>query len=260
MFALNKDGWHYFNKKNNSFETCNSLQFNEKVFDRPVTFKNLLPEHTKNFLPVFSGTKILCVGRNYRKHAVELGNEVPKRPLWFLKPPSAITKAGESVIIPENVGRIDYEGEVCLIIGRECKNVSINEAQDCIGAITIGFDITARELQKSDGQWTRAKGFDTFLPLATCAAPYNDSWKKSILSVKLNNLLVQKSSLDMMVFGFEQLVSDISKCMTLYPGDLIMTGTPEGVGPIKDQDLLEITLCGACVMKFAVTCKGPVPE
>jgi 2-keto-4-pentenoate hydratase/2-oxohepta-3-ene-1,7-dioic acid hydratase in catechol pathway len=256
MFVFARSGWKYFDKNQKRFLNTDSIEFNEKVFNRSLTFVSLNKEQTRSFLPVFSGSKILCVGRNYVKHAAELGNKVPERPLWFSKPPSAIIGPDEKIQIPSDIGRVDYEGEVCLLIGRKCKNVSEKEAEKVIGGVTIGLDITARDLQKSDGQWTRAKGFDTFLPLANCAAPYSDAWKKAILIVRLNKIVVQESSLENMVFGFARLVSDISQCMTLNPGDLIMTGTPDGVGPIKDKDLIEIELSGPCQLRFAISCEG----
>ncbi len=208
----------------------------------------------KSEKPVFTGTKILCVGRNYRKHAAELGNEVPETPLWFSKPPSSIIGEGQTVVIPESAGRIDFEGELALIIGTTAKNVRPDEAEKYIAAVTACFDITARELQKQDGQWTRAKGFDTFLPIADYAVEYTPEWKQGSLEVKKNNQIVQKDSFASMVFGFSHLISHISACMTLEPGDLILTGTPDGVGPISTGDRLSIVVCAGQEVVLSVNC------
>ncbi|MDN5280740.1 MAG: hypothetical protein PWR01_4705 [Clostridiales bacterium] len=255
MFGYNHDGWHYFSQETRKWQSAGSKQFSADFSKKSSQCLNLTQEEKAGMLPAFSGSKILCVGRNYRKHAAELGNDVPARPLWFSKPPSAIIGPDESVIIPENAGRIDYEGELVLLIGRRCRNIEPAQAAEFIGGVTFGFDMTARELQRSDGQWTRAKGFDTFLPLASVVAPYSPAWKESELEVRLNGEIVQKSSLRAMVFGFEELVADISACMTLEPGDLIMTGTPEGVGPVKTGDRLEGSISGPCRIDLAVSCR-----
>jgi 2-keto-4-pentenoate hydratase/2-oxohepta-3-ene-1,7-dioic acid hydratase in catechol pathway len=255
MFALKDGKWHCFERKAGIWHDTGSKSFDEAIagkavdnFDLPISSRNGLE-------PAFSGSKILCVGRNYLKHAQELGNDVPSRPLWFSKPPSAIIGDGGEVELPEGFGRIDYEGELVLVIGRRCRNVSLDKALDYIGGVTAGFDMTARDLQKSDGQWTRAKGFDTFLPLASVVAPFCEEWRSATLEVRLNSRQVQYSSLTAMVFGFAELIADISACMTLEPGDLIMTGTPEGVGPVKSGDRLEMTISGPCVIDLSVSCR-----
>ncbi len=252
MFARKKEGWFFFDSKRNSWMDSGCKKPGAELFDLSNNFVNL--SHQASMLPVFSGSKILCVGRNYRKHSAELGNDVPDRPLWFSKPPSAIIGHGEKVILPQGYGRIDYEGELVLVIGRRCSRVSIAEAPAYIGGVTGGFDITARDLQKSDGQWTRAKGFDTFLPLASIVAPYSEEWCEAELEVRLNGDRVQYSSIAAMVFGFAELVADISACMTLEPGDLIMTGTPEGIGPVKAGDHLQLKLSGPCEINLEACC------
>lgn len=255
MFAIKNNSWCSFDRQTEKWQSCGSLDFSNllgtstnEIFTLPISARQGLQ-------PAFSGSKILCVGRNYRKHAQEMGNEVPSRPLWFSKPPSAIIGEGGAVILPQGFGRIDYEGELILIIGKRCKNASVEEADTYIGGVTVGFDMTARELQKSDGQWTRAKGFDTFLPLSSIVAPYCEEWARAEIEVRLNGERVQHSSLSALVFGFSQLIADISACMTLEPGDLIMTGTPEGVGPVKGGDRLEVALTGPCSIDLSVTCR-----
>lgn len=255
MFSLTKSGWQYLKVNEDSWTETRSEKFSPELLNAAANFVTLPANKQTRLLPAFSGTKILCVGRNYRKHAAEMGNDVPARPLWFSKPPSAIIGNNHKVKIPVGFGRVDYEGELVLVIGKKCHNVSRENACQYIGGVTVGLDMTARELQKSDGQWTRAKGFDTFFPLSSIVAPYSQAWKKAELEVQLNGKIVQKSSIQAMVFGFEELIADISACMTLEPGDLIMTGTPEGVGPVKSGDALTVSLSGPCKMDLHVTCE-----
>ena len=255
MFARKDGRWHCFDRNAGLWHDTGARNFDE-TFNVKAAENFTLPISARSGLePAFSGSKILCVGRNYLKHAQELGNDVPARPLWFSKPPSAIIGEGGEVVLPKGFGRIDYEGELILVIGRRCRNVVRDEAFAYIAGVTAGFDMTARELQKSDGQWTRAKGFDTFLPLASVVAPFCEEWQSANLEVRLNSERVQYSSLNAMVFQFAELIADISACMTLEPGDLIMTGTPEGVGPVKAGDQLEITISGPCVIDLAVSCR-----
>ncbi len=253
MYYRNQSGWHYFAADIKDWRDTASVRFDERVIRHAGNC--MINEHCPaDALPAFSGSKIICVGRNYRKHAEELGNDVPARPLWFSKPPSSIIGGGQQVILPKDYGRIDYEGELAMIIGRRAKNVSIEQACDYIGGVTACFDMTARDLQKSDGQWTRAKGFDTFLPLACLVAPFSPEWKRGMLEVWKNNELVQKDRFSSMVFDFAELVADLSACMTLEPGDLILTGTPEGVGPVVPGDRLKMTISGPAIINLAVTC------
>ncbi|HNX77374.1 MAG TPA: fumarylacetoacetate hydrolase family protein [Candidatus Rifleibacterium sp.] len=248
MFYLSRQGWHYYSIKDRSWNSTGSHLFNEQLSKNVAAEQLVDLKHgvqiPDDALPPFSGSKILCVGRNYRKHAAELGNDVPERPLWFSKPPSSIIGEGGTVKIPANAGRIDYEGELALLIGRRASNVSHDEALACIGGVTASLDMTARDLQKSDGQWTRAKGFDTFLPLASLVAPFTSAWSSGSISVRKNDLIVQQSDFSAMVFGFATLIADISACMTLEPGDIILTGTPEGIGPVTDGDRLQVEISG----------------
>ncbi|HAE39048.1 MAG TPA: hypothetical protein DCG57_10475 [Candidatus Riflebacteria bacterium] len=253
MYYRDQDGWNYFASNGKQWCKTGSKIFDERVvaFGKQSALTESSPAQA---LPAFSGSKIVCVGRNYRKHAAELGNDVPDRPLWFSKPPSAIIGDGQQVVLPQGYGRIDYEGELALLISRRARNISVDAAGDYIGGVTACFDMTARELQKSDGQWTRAKGFDTFLPLAALVAPFTPDWSRGILEVWKNNDLVQKSPFSAMVFGFAELVADLSACMTLEPGDLILTGTPEGIGPVAPGDHLKITISGPSLISLAVNC------
>ena len=261
MFYLSHNGWNYFSFAEKSWISTGLKDFNQPFLQQAQAhgFHDLARQDVwlpPDALPAFSGSKILCVGRNYRKHAAEMGNDVPARPLWFSKPPSSIIGEGGRVILPPEAGRIDYEGELALIIGKRAARVSLDEAVSCIGGVTACLDMTARELQKSDGQWTRAKGYDTFLPLASLVAPFSPEWTAGSIQVRKNEQVVQQSGFSAMVFGFAELVADISACMTLEPGDLILTGTPEGIGPVSDNDCLEVTVSGPVSIILKVTCAG----
>lgn len=194
----------------------------------------------------FGGTKILCVGRNYRPHAHELGNTVPKEPLWFMKPASSLVAPGREIRLPAGFGNIDYEGELVLVIGRQVSRIQRENALDVIAGVTLANDVTARELQKSDGQWTRAKGFDTFCPLGPVILPFG-SWAADVrLTTWLNGKTVQDDRTTSLVFSYAELIVHISDCMTLMPGDLILTGTPAGVGTLSSGDSIEVTISSSC--------------
>ena len=189
-------------------------------------------------------SKIVAVGKNYLKHAEEMGTPVPKEPLLFLKPPTTIIADGRDVRYPPQSQRVDYEGELALLIGDRTRQVSPGQAAKSIWGYTIANDVTARDLQKKDGQWTRAKGFDTFCPLGP--------WIVRELSVEAriqtflngSNIPNQLASISDMVFSPEILVSYISQVMTLIPGDIILTGTPEGVGSMKQGDSVRVEIEG----------------
>lgn len=208
---------------------------------RETALPTALPK-PEAYLPPFCGTKILCVGRNYASHAKELGNDPPKEPLWFMKPPSSLIGHGGAVKYPKEFGRIDYEGELGIVIGERCRNVPLEKAAGMIAGVTLALDITARELQKSDGQWTRAKGFDTFCPLGPFILPYSAIFLDVPLETELNGKIVQSDRTGSMIFPVPRLVSHISKVMTLEPGDVILTGTPAGVGPLMPGDRLKVSL------------------
>ena len=187
--------------------------------------------------------KIVCVGRNYREHAKELGNEVPKEPLIFLKPPSSVVWGGEAIILPGASSKVEYEGEIGVVIGKTLTRVSEGEAERGIRAIVAVNDVTARDLQKTDSQWTRAKGFDTFCPLGeeSSKLPYLGS-----LSVvtRVNGVERQRGKSSEMVFSIPSLLAYISHIMTLEIGDLVATGTPSGVGPLVPGDVVEVEIPG----------------
>jgi 2-keto-4-pentenoate hydratase/2-oxohepta-3-ene-1,7-dioic acid hydratase in catechol pathway len=187
--------------------------------------------------------KIVCVGRNYREHAKELGNEVPKEPLIFLKPPSSVVWNGEPVELPAASSKVEYEGEIGVVIGGRLTRVSEKDAAAGIRAIVAVNDVTARDLQKSDGQWTRAKGFDTFCPLGEESSELPDLDSLGVIT-RVNGAERQRGQSSEMVFSIPTLLAYISRIMTLEPGDLVATGTPSGVGPLSPGDVVEIEIPG----------------
>lgn len=189
----------------------------------------------------FSPTKIVCVGRNYRAHAKELGNEVPAEPLLFLKPPSAVIAHGDAIVLPRESARVEHEGELAVVIGKRARRVRAEEVASIIEGYTVANDVTARDLQKKDVQFTRGKGFDTFCPIGPAIVRERPSQDASI-TVKVNGALRQRGFLRDMVFSIDVLVAYISDVMTLEPGDVILTGTPEGVGPLAHGDTVEVSI------------------
>lgn len=192
--------------------------------------------------PVQPG-KIVCIGRNYRQHAREMGGEVPPEPLFFLKAPSAVVGPNDAIVIPAISGEVHFEGELAIVIGEECRRISEAEAAEFIFGYTILNDVTARDLQKSDGQWSRAKSFDTFCPIG----PWVDTEfvpGHQRLITRVNGEIRQDCPLSDMTYSTGRLIEHISRVMTLLPGDVIATGTPAGVGRIVEGDVVEIEIEG----------------
>lgn len=196
-------------------------------------------EDVRLLAPVIPRSKIIGIGRNYADHAKEMGNEVPAEPLMFLIPNTAVIGPGDPVVMPEISERVDYEGELAVVIGRMCKDVSPEEAKKVVFGYTISNDVTARDLQKSDGQWSRAKGFDTFCPLGPWIETDLDP-ADSRVTTRLDGEVVQDGPTSDMNFGVAELISHASRAFTLLPGDVILTGTPEGVGPVKAGQRVEV--------------------
>jgi 2-keto-4-pentenoate hydratase/2-oxohepta-3-ene-1,7-dioic acid hydratase in catechol pathway len=201
--------------------------------------------------PVEPG-KIVCVGRNYAAHAAELGNEMPKEPLIFLKPPSAIIGPGEPIVLTTQSQRVEHEGELALIVGRRCSH--LKDSDDAL-AYLLGYsclnDVTARDLQKSDVQFTRAKGFDTFCPVGPHIETHLDP-SDALVETHVNGALRQSGRTSLMAYPVAFIVRWISRVMTLYPGDLIATGTPAGVGPLVAGDVVEVSVGGVGVLRNPV--------
>jgi 2-keto-4-pentenoate hydratase/2-oxohepta-3-ene-1,7-dioic acid hydratase in catechol pathway len=187
--------------------------------------------------------KIVCVGRNYRDHAKELGNEVPKEPLIFLKPPSSVIGGGDPIMLPPVSSRVEFEGEIGVVIGAPLHRASEAEAIRAIGGIVAVNDVTARDLQKSDGQWTRAKGFDSFCPMGVPGDAPADLQGLTVIT-RVNGVEKQRASASEMVFSIPAVLSYISHVMTLEPGDLVATGTPAGVAPLAPGDIVEVEIPG----------------
>ena len=187
-------------------------------------------------------SKIVCVGRNYVKHAAELGNVVPEKPLLFLKPPSAIVADGEAIVRPPASDRVEHEGEIGVVIGRTCRQVTEERAPHYIAGYRALNDVTARDLQKADDQWSRAKGFDTFCPMGPIADAADVDWSALEVECRVGGERRQHGHARDMAFGIPYLVSYISRIMTLEPGDVIATGTPEGVGPLPAGSHVEVEI------------------
>lgn len=188
-------------------------------------------------------TKIVCVGRNYREHAKELGNEVPPEPLIFLKPPSSIIANGETIVLPKLSNQVEYEGEIGVVIGSRIRNADARQAAAAIRGVIAVNDVTARDLQRRESQWTRAKGFDTFCPMGRETAPPADLASLTVVT-RVNGVERQRASASEMVFSIPELVAYVSRVMTLEPGDVVSTGTPAGVGTLSPGDEVEVEVLG----------------
>lgn len=203
-----------------------------------------------DLLPPSTPSKVVAVGKNYADHAAELGTDVPDFPLLFFKPPSAVIGPDDDIKYPANSERVDYEGEVGLVIGRECRNVSREEALDYVRGVTCVNDVTARDWQERENQWARAKGTDTFCPIGPCVqTDFTDSLG---VETRVNGEVRQSAQTESMVFGFAELVAEASRFMTLYSGDVIATGTPEGVGALEIGDVVEVEVEGVGVLRNQV--------
>src|SRR5271165_49465 len=204
-------------------------------------------------LPPCAPSKIVCVGRNYAEHAKELGNEVPKEPLIFLKPPSSLIASGDSIVYPRLSERVDYEGELGVVIGKRGRFIARENAHEYILGYTCVNDVTARDLQKKDGQWTRGKGFDTFCPVGPCLVEKDDlQWDAVRVQTYVDGELKQDAPVSDMLFPVDVILSYVSEFMTLEPGDLIATGTPTGVGPLLPGSQVQIKIEGIGVLENAV--------
>ncbi|UED67517.1 fumarylacetoacetate hydrolase family protein [Brevibacillus sp. HD3.3A] len=188
-------------------------------------------------------SKVVCIGLNYRDHAAEMGIDLPKEPLMFLKPSSAVVGPGEPIVYPKLTENLHYEGELAIVIKKEAKKVKAADADEYILGFTCAIDVTARDLQWSDGQWTRAKGFDTFCPLGPAIAAKLDYSNLRIVT-RVNGEVRQDASTEQLIFTIPQLVEAVSAVMTLRPEDVILTGTPSGVGELKVGDEISVTIEG----------------
>jgi 2-keto-4-pentenoate hydratase/2-oxohepta-3-ene-1,7-dioic acid hydratase in catechol pathway len=201
-------------------------------------------------------SKIIGVGTNYRAHAAEMGKPVPSEPLIFLKPPTALAGPGDRIVRPSGYQRVDFEGELAVVIGKAARRVGAAAAMEHVLGLSCGNDVTVRDLQQRDGQWTRAKGFDGFFPLGPRIVAGLDPSDLRI-TTRVNGEVRQDSSTSDMIFGVADLVSFISQVMTLLPGDVITTGTPQGVGPLSPGDVVDIEIAGIGVLSNPVVEEPP---
>jgi 2-keto-4-pentenoate hydratase/2-oxohepta-3-ene-1,7-dioic acid hydratase in catechol pathway len=226
----------------------------DEVFYGEVNGNTVIPQNCTfmeyelsdlEILPPSHPSKIVCVGLNYHDHATELGMSVPEEPIIFIKPPSAVIGQHGKILYPKMSKRVDYEAELAIIIGKKCKNITYDRAFDVIAGFTCFNDVTARDLQQKDGQWTRAKSFDTFAPvgpLLVHVADFNP--EDASISTRVNGEVMQDSNISNLIFDVPYLIEFISGIMTLEVGDIIATGTPAGVGELHPGDTVEVEIEG----------------
>ena len=202
----------------------------------PIKDVQLLP-------PILPTSKVVCIGKNYADHAAEMGGELPKEPLIFLKPLTSVIGPNEAIVLPSISERVDFEGELVVVIGQIAKDVKAENALDYIWGYTIANDVTARDIQDKDGQWTRAKGFDTFCPLGPWVETEFDL-DGQILETRVDGDVKQHASIDLLIHKVPRIIEHVSQAMTLLPGDIILTGTPAGIGPITSGQTVEISIEG----------------
>lgn len=206
-----------------------------------LTGETLEVSQVRLLAPVIPRSKIIGIGKNYTDHAAEMGLDLPTEPLMFLVPNTAVVGPGDDVVIPQQSNEVSYEGELAVVIGRVCRDVSVEDAQKVIFGYTCANDVTARDLQRSDSQWTRAKGFDTFCPLGPWIETDLDPAQQSILTT-LDGEIVQDGHSSDMVFGVAHLIAYASAAFTLLPGDVILTGTPAGVGTVSAGQRVDVDI------------------
>lgn len=205
--------------------------------------------------PVLPRSKVVCIGKNYADHAKEMGGEVPHEPIIFLKPNTSVIGPGDTIAWPAMSERVDFEAELAIVIGRLCKDVPKARASDVIFGYTLANDVTARDIQKRDGQWSRAKGFDTFCPLGpwieTDFAPADQK-----ISSTLNGEVMQSAKLSDMIFDIPTIINFVTQVMTLLPGDVILTGTPAGIAPMPEKSLITVAIEGLGELTNKVSVRG----
>jgi len=203
-------------------------------------------------LPPTEPSKIVCIGRNYAKHADELGNEVPDRPLLFLKGPNTVAAHGDTVTLPEGKEKIDHEAELAVVIGEQCRNVPEEEALDVIEGYTCFNDISNRDDQRQEKNWVRGKAFDNAAPMGPVLAPPEDLPDDAAIRLRVNGETRQDSTIEHLIFSIPELIAEITAYLTLERGDVIATGTPEGVGPLEDGDTVEVEIEGVGTLEHSV--------
>ncbi len=215
-------------------------------FDRLDRTEDLGQIESRRLLAPTAPSKVVCVGRNYAAHAAEHGADVPTEPLIFLKPPSSVIGPGEAIVVPPQSRQVEHEAELALVIGRRCRNLGVDNAWSVVAGLTCANDVTARDLQRRDGQWTRGKGFDTFCPLGPWLVTGLDEGSVADVEVTctVSGELRQRGRTAHMVFSPAHLLAWVTSFMTLEAGDVLLTGTPAGVGPLLDGDTVEVEIGG----------------
>jgi 2-keto-4-pentenoate hydratase/2-oxohepta-3-ene-1,7-dioic acid hydratase in catechol pathway len=214
--------------------------------------KTLKLSDVKLLAPVLPRSKVVCVGKNYADHAAEMDSVVPSEPIIFIKPNTSVIGPNETIVWPKMSERVDHEAELAIVIGRICKEVPAAKYKDVIFGYTIANDVTARDLQKKDGQWSRAKGFDTFCPLG----PWIETEfvpADQLISATLNGQVKQSANLSEMIFKIPQIIEFVTNVMTLLPGDVILTGTPAGIGPMPVGSTISVAIDGLGVLTNKVS-------
>jgi len=217
--------------------------------------KSLKLSDVKLLAPVIPRSKVVCIGKNYADHAAEMDSEVPSEPIIFIKPNTSVIGPNELIIWPRMSERVDFEAELAIVIGRICKEVPASKAKDVIYGYTLANDVTARDLQKKDGQWSRAKGFDTFCPLGPWIETEFVPGEQKITAT-LDGVMKQSSMLSEMIFKVPQIVEFVTNVMTLLPGDVILTGTPAGIGPMPAGASISVAIEGLGTLTNKVSSRG----
>ena len=224
------------------------------IEDMPTKRMDRISFSEADLLPPVQPSKIICVGRNYREHAAELGHEVPTEPLIFFKPPSSLLAAGLDIRRPKISERVDFEGELGVVIAKRCYRLGENEdVRPYILGYTCVNDVSARDFQNKDGQWTRAKGFDTFCPVGPTVTEELDPWHGVDVQTRVNGEIKQQGNTRDFIFPLDVIIRYVAQIMTLLPGDLISTGTPKGVGPLVSGDVVEVAIDKVGTLKNFVT-------
>ncbi|WP_241387063.1 fumarylacetoacetate hydrolase family protein [Rhodococcus sp. CH91] len=236
-------------------DSATAKEIAEHPFGNPTFTGRSWPLADVRILAPILATKVIAVGRNYAAHAAESGNEVPDEPMIFLKPNTSIVGPGAPIVIPPTTSLVHHEAELAVVIGRPCKDVPAAKARDVVLGYTIANDVSARDHQSKDGQWGRAKGHDTFCPLGPWIETDIDASDLEI-SAEVDGQIRQRSRTSKMVHDVPKLIEWISGVMTLLPGDVILTGTPEGVGPIEPGDTVSISIEGIGTLTNPVVAKG----
>ncbi|MDY0913182.1 fumarylacetoacetate hydrolase family protein [Rathayibacter festucae] len=209
----------------------------------------------KLLAPVIPRSKVIGIGKNYSDHAAEMGGDAPAEPLMFLKPNTSVIGPDEAIVLPEDSQQVEFEGELAIVIGAIAKNVRAEDYEDVVFGYTIANDVTARDLQKSDGQWARAKGYDTFCPIGPVIET-EFVWNESALETRVNGRRMQSGNTGDMIHGVPEIIAYVSRVFTLLPGDIILTGTPAGVGPIANGDTVAIDIEGIGTLFSPVVSRG----